>query len=166
FLPHIDNIDGPLVTGWTSWVSNNGPYISDASPILNDCMASMIYTSGALVSYPIDVAKFNRLLFTGEILDESSLELMKTCTPVNLGNGCNGYGYGTMRYNFAGKTYFGHAGDLSGFTQLTIHHETDDITLAISINRNNAPRGPVALAILNALQQVLTVGEIGRASCR
>lgn len=157
FFPHIDNIDGPLVTSWTSWVSNNGPYISDASPILNNCLASMTYTSGALVSCPMDVAKFNRLLFAGEIISESSLELMKTCTNVNLGNGCNGYGYGLMRYNFAGKTYYGHAGDLNGFTQLTIHQEQEGVTLAISINRNNALRGPIALAILTALEQTLGI---------
>ena len=158
FFPPFDSIAGNQVTGWTSFTSLSGPYNTDASLILNDCSTSMFFTAGALVSSPRDVAKFTRLLFSGRFVHDTTLILMKTCTNVNLGNNCNGYGYGTMRYNFAGKTYFGHAGDLSGFTNLTIHNETDDITLAISINRNNAPRGPVALAILNALQQVLTVG--------
>ncbi len=158
FFPPADSIAGNQVTGWTSFVSLSGPYDTDASPILNDCSASMFFTAGALVSYPQDVAKFTRLLYTGQFVHDTIVTLMKTCTNVNLGNNCNGYGYGTMRYNFAGKTYFGHAGDLSGFTNLTIHHEADSITLAICINRNNAPRGPITLALLNALQQALTVG--------
>src|SRR5690606_15033305 len=99
-----------------------------------------------------------RVLFTGQFVHDTTLTLMKTCTNVDLGNGCNGYGYGTMRYNLGGKTYFGHAGDLSGFTNLTIHHETDSITLTICINRNHAQRGAIALALLNALQQALTLG--------
>lgn len=156
FLP-FDTITGNQTKGWT--VSNTpNSYDTDASIILTDCFESMAFTSGAMVSYPQDVAKFNRLLFSGQIISDSSLAIMKTCTNVNLGNNANGYGHGFMRYNFAGKTYYGHAGDINGFTQLTIHQETDSITLAISINRNNAPRGPIALALLNALKQALTVG--------
>ncbi|MBX3165123.1 MAG: serine hydrolase [Bacteroidetes bacterium] len=156
FLPQ-QIVTGTITPGWTSFSSSN-TYDTNASSLLTNCFASMVFTSGALISYPQDVAKFNRLLFSGQIISDSSLTIMKTCTNVNLGNNANGYGHGFMRYNFAGKTYYGHAGDINGFTQLTIHQETDSITLAISINRNNAPRGPIALAMLNALKQALTVG--------
>ncbi len=156
FLP-FDTVTGNITKGWTSFTSSSGPFTSDAAPILTDCFESMAFTSGAMVSSPQDVAKFNRLLFSGGILHDSTLNLMKTCTDINLGNGCNGYGFGLMRYNFAGNTYFGHAGDINGFTQLTIHNEPDSITLTISINRNNAPRGPVAAVLLNALQEALLV---------
>lgn len=46
---------------------------------------------------------------------------------------------------------------MNGFTQLSIHHPTEGLTLSISINRNNAPRGPVALALISALEEALTV---------
>lgn len=157
FLPHVEQIDGPLVHGWSSFVANN-VYDTDVEPILNNCSASMFSTAGGLVSHPKDVARFTRLLFSGQLLADTTLALMRTCTNVNLGNGSNGYGHGTMRYNFIGKQYFGHAGDLSGFTQLTIHQEADSVTLAISINRNFAPRGPIAIAILRALEDALSVG--------
>lgn len=157
FMPHIDSIAGPLVKGWTSWTSLQGPYTTDASVIFNTCSASMVSTAGALVASPRDVARFTRLLWSGEIVSQNSLNVMKTCTNLDFGNGCNGYGYGTMRYLFAGKTYYGHAGDISGFTQLSIHHPTEALTLSISINRNNAPRGPIALALIRALEEALTV---------
>lgn len=118
---------------------------------------SMGFTAGALVSTPADVARFNRLLYTGQIIHDSLLTLMKQCTNVNFGNNCNGYGHGSMRYIFGGKTYFGHAGDISGFTQLSIHQETDSLTLTISINRNNAPRGPIAATLLEAVEQALSL---------
>lgn len=153
FLPE-DIVPGNITKGWTSFSLPN-TYDTDASPVLTTCFASMSFTSGALISYPQDVVKFTRLLLSGEILSNTTLDIMRTCTNVNLGNNCNGYGYGLMRYVFNGKTYYGHAGDLSGFTQLTAHNNTDDITLTISINRNNAPRGAIAIELLSALQDVM-----------
>ncbi|MCE3295002.1 MAG: hypothetical protein K0R65_716 [Crocinitomicaceae bacterium] len=160
FFPPTEEINGPMTTGWTSFTSSTGPFTTDATVMLNDCFASMVYTSGALVSYPKDVAKFTRLLFTGQILSNASLSQMRTCTNVNFSDGCNGYGYGTMRYPFNGKTWFGHGGDISGFTQLTIHQAEDSITLALSINRNNAPRNPITAALLSSLTQALSLETI------
>ncbi len=158
FFPPADSIASRLATGWTSFSSLSGPYNTDASVMLNDCSASMLFTAGALVAGSSDVARFTRSLFSGGFLDPASLALMKICTNVNWSHGCNGYGYGTMRYNLAGKTYFGHAGDISGFTLMTVHQEADSVTLTISVNRNNAPRGAIALALLDALDEALTVG--------
>ncbi len=160
FFPPTEEINGPMTTGWTSFTSTTGPFTTDASVMLNDCFASMVFTSGALVSYPKDVAKFTRLLFSGQILSEATLTQMKSCTNVNFSDGCNGYGYGTMRYTFNNKSWFGHGGDISGYTQLTIHQQQDSITLALSINRNNAPRNPITAALLNALNQALEVENI------
>ncbi|MGV3630895.1 MAG: serine hydrolase [Bacteroidota bacterium] len=164
FFPPTEDINGPLTTGWTSFTSLTGPFTTDASVMLNDCFASMVYTSGALVSCPKDVAKFTRLLFSGDILSQASLTQMKTCTNVNFSDGCNGYGYGTMRYTFNNKTWFGHAGDISGFTQLTIHQEQDSMTLTLSINRNNAPRNPIAAALIGSLVQALELGKLPAAA--
>lgn len=166
FLPHIDQIDGPLATFWTSFSSMSGPYTTDASVIYNDCSLSMIFTAGALVSYPQDVAKFNRLLFSGQIINEASLNQMKTCTNVNFSDGANGYGYGTMRYSIDGKTYFGHSGDFSGVTQMSVHQQEEDITLALSINRNNAPRVAIAAELLATLEKALRINESEEISFR
>ncbi|NUO02671.1 MAG: serine hydrolase [Saprospiraceae bacterium] len=150
FVPE-DFAPGPFATGWTSFSAPN-VYNTDAAPLFNACSYSMIFTAGALIAKPADIARFTRLLYTGEILSDSMMNVLKTCTNVNLGNGCNGYGHGSMRYSFSGKTYFGHAGDFNGFTQLSIHQEEDGITLTISINRNNAPRGPIAAALLQVVR--------------
>lgn len=158
FFRVADSITAPQVKGWTSFVFP-GVYDTDAAQILKNGAMSMGFTAGAMVSTPADVARFNRLLYTGQIVHDSLLTIMKQCTNVNFGNNCNGYGHGSMRYLFAGKTYFGHAGDISGFTQLSIHHETDSLTLTISINRNNAPRGPIAATLLEAIEQALSLSN-------
>ncbi|MFM9947952.1 MAG: serine hydrolase [Saprospiraceae bacterium] len=151
FFPPQDVVPGPLATGWTSFTTPN-VYNTDAAPIYSPSSLSMIFTAGALFSLPADVARFTRLLYSGEILSDSMLTVLKTCTNVNFGDGCNGYGHGSMRYNYFGKTYFGHAGDFSGVTQLSIHQEEDDITLTLSINRNNAPRNPITAALLQVVR--------------
>ncbi len=151
FFPPFNVINGPVATGWTSFTSPN-VFNTDAAPVYTPCSYSMIFTAGALVALPADIAKFTRLLYSGQIISDSMMTILKTCTNVNFGNGCNGYGHGSMRYNFLGKTYFGHAGDFSGFTQLSVHQEQEEVTLTLSINRNNAPRGPIAAALLQVVQ--------------
>lgn len=150
-------LPGPIVPGWSS-LSIPNAYTDDMTAFLGTSFSSMVYTAGAMVTTPWDVARYNRALFTGAVLPEEWMDTMRVCTNVSMGNGCTGYGFGTMRYVFAGHTYFGHGGDINGFTQLTIHSEADSVTLVISINRNNAPRGPIAAALLSVVYQQLAVG--------
>lgn len=157
FFRPAEALGGPLVPGWSSLNTAN-TYTDDMTYFLGPCFASMVFSAGALVSRPWDVARFNRELFSGDLLEPATLDTMRVCTSVNMGGGATGYGFGTMRYVFAGRTYFGHAGDINGFTQLTIHDQADSVTLTISINRNNAPRGPIAAALLDVVFQQLQVG--------
>jgi len=157
FFAPEDELDGELVPGWGSFIAPN-TYDTDVTPILNDCFASIGSTAGALYSTPWDVARFTRHVMTGSVVSPTSLTTMRICSNVSFSDGCNGYGFGTMRYTYAGRTYFGHSGDIYGFTQMAIHGLQDSVTLVLSINRNNAPRGPIAAAMLAAVHQQLSVG--------
>lgn len=159
FFRPQDSLAAILTPGWTSFSSPN-VYNTDASPVINDCSASMLFTAGSMFATPSDVCRFTRELWMGNIISTASLDTMKQCTNVNFGGGCDGYGYGTMRYQFNGKTYYGHAGDFFGFTQLTIHQQEDSVTLTLSVNRNGAPRGPMAQELLAMIDQVLSVPTI------
>lgn len=158
FMPPEDTVMGVETPGWTSF-SAPGVYDTDAAPLFHPCFESMIFTAGAMVTQPSDLCKFTRLLHGGQILNDTSLTRMKQFTPVSAGGG-NGYGHGCIRYPFAGgKTYYGHSGDISGFTQFSAHNPIDSITITVSINRNNAPRIPIAQAILNVLYTELSVSD-------
>lgn len=153
-------ISGQLIPGWTSWTTPN-TYDTDVTPVLRDCFASMVSTAGAVVARPHDLARFTRAVMRGDLLHPSSLSTMRTCTTVNFGDGATGYGLGTMRYSYGGRTYYGHSGDISGFTQMAVHSVQDSVTLVLSINRNNAPRGPIAGALLGTLHaQLVGMAEV------
>ncbi len=156
-LRPFEPLAAPLVPGWSS-LSVPNTYTDDMTYFLSTSFSSMVFTAGALVSRPWDVARFNRELFAGDLLSPAMQDTMRTCTNVNIGGGANGYGFGTMRYTFEGRTWYGHAGDINGFTQLSIHNQPDSVTLVLSINRNDAPRGPIAAALLRALYEQLGVG--------
>ena len=151
-------VPGPMVPGWSS-LTTPGTYDQDMTGFLSPCFSSMVFTAGAMVCTPWDVAHFNRALFTGDLVPAALADTMRVCTNVNMGGGATGYGFGTMRYVFAGRTYYGHGGDINGFTQLTIHDAPDSVTLTLSINRNDAPRGPIAAALLETVHaQLATIG--------
>jgi D-alanyl-D-alanine carboxypeptidase len=153
YFPPEDSIPATKTPGWTSFTTV-GVYDTDAAAILNDCSTSMAYAAGAIVAKPADACKFTKLLWTGHIISDSSLAIMRQCT--NLSGGIsNGYGYGAMRFNYSGKTYYGHAGDISGFTELTFYGTTDSVGLIISINRNTAPRGPIAGDLMAFINQTV-----------
>ncbi|HEY0976924.1 MAG TPA: serine hydrolase [Flavobacteriales bacterium] len=157
YFPPDLPITGNLVPGWTSFTQPN-VYDTDVTPVLQDCFSSFGWSAGALVARPWELAHGVRAMQDGTLLEAGSLTAMRTCTNVNFTDGCNGYGLGTMRYTYAGRTYYGHGGDISGFTQMAVHGIHDSISFAISINRNNAPRGPIAAALLAAAHRALSVG--------
>jgi D-alanyl-D-alanine carboxypeptidase len=156
YFPPDDSLPPTNTPGWTSF-TQSGVYDTDASAILNDCSRSMAYTAGAVVAKPADACKFTKLLWTGQIISDSSLNIMKQVTNLGISSSyVNGYGYGAMRYLFNGKTYYGHNGDISGFTEMTFYGTTDSVGLIISINRNSAPRGPIAFDLMTFINQTLT----------
>lgn len=157
YFPPDLPISGNLVPGWTSWSAPN-VYDTDATPVLRDCFSSFGWAAGALVARPWELAHGIRAVQAGDLLQPASLSAMRTFTNANFTDGATGYGLGTMRYSYAGRTYYGHSGDISGFTQMAVHGIHDGITFAISINRNNAPRGPIAAALLAAVHRGLTTG--------
>lgn len=157
YFPSAVPVLGDLVPGWSSW-SATGVYDTDVTPVLRDCFSSFGFSAGAIVVRPWELARFTRAVMGGAMLGPASLTTMRTCTNVNFGDGANGYGHGTMRYAYGGRTYFGHSGDINGFTQMSVHSVMDSITITLSINRNNAPRGPIAAAMLATAHQGLSVG--------
>lgn len=153
YFPYLKQAQGAIATGWTSFTSATS-YDTDAGIMINDCSASMIATAGFITTSEKSVLKFTRALFTEQIVNAASIAKLKECINVTFGDGATGYGYGTMRYSFNNKIYFGHGGDFNGFTMLTIHGD-NGLTMSIGINRNNAPRGPIAAAILKTVTDYL-----------
>ncbi|MDO8366498.1 MAG: serine hydrolase [Saprospiraceae bacterium] len=148
FLPLTDSIAGPKATGWTLG-PNPGVYDTDAAPFLTNCFMSQAFAAGALVAQPVEVARFTRLLHGGDLVADSLVAKMQSIIG-------NNYGLGTMRFTYNGRTYYGHNGQISGFTTLTIYRPQDSVTLSLGINRSQAPHGPIAAALLQVMYTYLT----------
>jgi hypothetical protein len=78
---------------------------------------------------------------------------MCVCPNVNLGGRSR-----AMRYVFDGRAYYGHGGDINGFAQPTMHNKADSVTLSMAINRNDAPRGPIAATVFQVVFDQPAVG--------
>ena len=68
---------------------------------------SLLFSAGAIVSTPNDLAKFILALFDGKIVSKKSLELMKTMR--------DGEGLGMVTFEFAGRTFNGHTGGADNY---------------------------------------------------
>ncbi len=63
---------------------------------------SLLFSAGAIVSTPSDLAKFIQALFDGKIVSKASLDQMKTIR--------DGDGLGMEPFTFADRTFYGHTG--------------------------------------------------------
>ncbi len=68
---------------------------------------SILFSAGAIVSTPNDLAKFIQALFDGKIVSKESLASMKTIR--------DGEGSGMEPFTFAGKTFYGHTGGADNY---------------------------------------------------
>src|SRR5688572_473314 len=63
---------------------------------------SILFSAGAIVSTPADMAKFIQALFEAKLVSRETLDQMKTMR--------DGAGFGMITFKLAGKTFYGHGG--------------------------------------------------------
>src|SRR5262245_52688248 len=68
---------------------------------------SILFSAGAIVSTPNDLARFIQALFDGKIVSKVSLDQMKTMK--------DGEGFGMVTFEFAGRTFYGHTGGADNY---------------------------------------------------
>src|ERR1051325_9887313 len=68
---------------------------------------TILFSAGAIVSTPGDMAKFIQALFEGKLISRESLDRMKTMR--------DGEGSGMATFTFAGKTFYGHTGGADNY---------------------------------------------------
>lgn len=88
--------------------------------------------AGAMVSTPADLTKFITELFNGKLVNNSSLNAMKTMK--------DGFGLGMIGYNFRDKIGFGHTGSIDAFASILTYYPEEK--LAIAYITNGGPFGP------------------------
>ena len=99
--------------------------------------------AGGIVSTASDLVTFSNALFNHKIINEQSLEKMKTLT--------DNYGMGLFQYPFFDKKIFGHTGGIDGFSSFFGYFPSENISYAIVSNGNNFNQNDISIAVLSAV---------------
>lgn len=97
--------------------------------------------AGALVSTPVDLAKFIEALFGLKLVDSKSLEQMKTI------NG--GLGMGMFQIPFYLKKAYGHNGGIDGFVSNLAYFPEDSVAVSYCSNGVNYAFNDILIGILS-----------------
>jgi len=82
--------------------------------------------AGAIVSTPSDLNVFLNALFSGNVVNESSLKAIKRLV--------DGYGIGLIQLPFYERKAFGHNGGIDGLQSNASYFESDMVSLALTMN--------------------------------
>jgi D-alanyl-D-alanine carboxypeptidase len=137
---------------------NNTYVFGKINPIYNECKSYSFKGSwktetetdftvplgaGAIISTPSDLTKFADALFSGKLLTNESLEIMKTIK--------DGYGIGLFQIPFYKSIGYGHTGGIDGFSSVYSYFSDDKISYALISNGTNINNNDISIAVLSAV---------------
>lgn len=92
---------------------------------------SILFSAGAIVSTPHDLAKFIQALFDGEIISKENVDRMKAIR--------NGELSGMEDFPFAGKTFYGHTGGADNYGAVLAYLPEEKLAVAYTTNAKVFP---------------------------
>lgn len=99
--------------------------------------------AGAITSTPSELTKFADALFGGKLLNDQSVEAMKTMN--------EGYGMGLFQFPFYNSTGYGHTGGIDGFSSVFSHFPEEKISYALNSNGSNYNGNDISKVVLSAV---------------
>lgn len=103
---------------------------------------SLLFSAGAIVSTPNDLAKFIHALFDGKIVSKESLAAMKTIR--------DGDGFGMMEpFTFAGRTFYGHTGGADNYGAWLAYLPEEKLAVTYTTNAKVYPVGNIMSGVLD-----------------
>jgi D-alanyl-D-alanine carboxypeptidase len=154
FLEAEDGVPGTIAHGWFD-MNGDGRY-DDISGINRTSQTSATWGAGGMVSTAADVARWACLLFEGKVLSAASLSQMLTFRTVSVPpTPIVGYGLGALRALFSGREFWGHGGNMIGYTACMLYAPTERVAVALLFNQDfvdYAVGSPLLGAIVNAIR--------------
>jgi CubicO group peptidase (beta-lactamase class C family) len=92
---------------------------------------TLLFSAGAIVSTPGDMAKFIQALFEGKLVSRETLDQMKTMR--------DGVGFGMVTFTFAGKTFYGHGGAADNYGAWLAYEPEEKLAVAYTTNAKIYP---------------------------
>lgn len=132
---------------------NQDGELEDANFLHSTSFATMVFTAGALISSPKDLAKIATELYSGNLFKSSeTLGNYLQFLNVRISQHALGYGYGCNSFDYLGDVFYGHGGDINGYTNYAIYSPDADISLSLMINRDQADREYVTEELLKVFK--------------
>ena len=125
--------------------------------------ASAAWAAGGIVTTATDVARYWRALLAGKLLAPAQLKAMKTTVPVAEGVPLR-YGLGITEWKTSCGTFWGHGGDLPGFSSEFLNSEDGKRQAGVIINVNPIPKA-VAGEPLGVTKSTARADALGREYC-
>ncbi|HSI91125.1 MAG TPA: serine hydrolase, partial [Adhaeribacter sp.] len=152
---------GVMPHNWVSanpWDPGNDIYTQPMTAIVGSSVGD-----NALVGNAYDLARWGQLLFTGQVLQQSSLWEMRQFFQFN-GGSITGYGLGLIRYANGIAQAWGHGGQISGFSSSFMYSPADNIVVSVLANRQTIGDNLAWSLLTAARHQLVTAapGEVGR----
>lgn len=114
--------------------------------------ATWTWAAGGLAAPPIDLCRWIRALFEGEVLPPAVVERMATPTPQSLaGEALEPYGLGLRSAVRGGRDVIGHTGSTMGFRGELFFDRATGVCVAVQTNDFTGHPIPVADALWSAL---------------
>lgn len=150
FIPY-ESEPAKLVTGFDRDLASI-PGMLDINPD-NTSWATLAFTSGAMASTADDLGVFYESLFTGKLLDSSTMEEMKTFIPASNPGFPEqiGSGLGLMRLDVNGQEMIGHVGQFMGSSSIAMYAPDKGYAIVVTSNLSN----PDLVAVLAGLQEII-----------
>jgi D-alanyl-D-alanine carboxypeptidase len=104
---------------------------------------SILFSAGAIVSTPNDLAKFIQALFDGKIVSKENLDQMKTIRDGD------GLGLGMEPFTFAGKTFYGHAGGGDNYGAWLAYEPEEKLAVAYTTNAKVHPVKDIVSGVID-----------------
>jgi D-alanyl-D-alanine carboxypeptidase len=92
---------------------------------------TILFSAGAIVSTPGDMAKFIQALFEGKLVSRETFDQMKTMR--------DGEGFGMGTFTFAGKTFYGHTGGADNYGAWLAYEPEEKLAIAYTTNAKIYP---------------------------
>lgn len=102
---------------------------------------SILFSAGAIVSTPNDLAKFIQALFDGKLVSKENVEQMKAIK--------NGELSGMEHFTYAGKTFYGHTGGADNYGSWLMYLPEEKLAVAYTTNAKVYPVKEIMSGIMD-----------------
>jgi CubicO group peptidase (beta-lactamase class C family) len=102
---------------------------------------TMLFSAGAIVSTPGDMARFIHALFEGKLVSKNTLDHMRTMR--------DGEGFGMVTFTFAGRTFYGHTVGADNYGAWLAYEPEEKLAVAYTTNAKIYPVGNIVSGVVD-----------------